>query len=319
MKRARSYWAIAPYQGEIRDSDLAQPGPGQVLIRTLFSGVSRGSEALVASGSIPKSEHQRMRCPFQDGDFPFPVKYGYCNVGEVVGGDGELIGKKVFCLFPHQDYYIVPKTAVLSLPAKLPAKRAVLAANMETALNGLWDSGAHAGDRIQVIGAGAVGLLAAHLATRLPGSETLISDISQERLEIARGLGLAIGEHQEADCVIHCSGSESGLVRALEIAGEEATIVELSWQGSKMVGLPLGGAFFSRRLTLKSSQVGQLPPERRHRWSTRRRLKKALQLLEDDRFDQLISKECAFEQLPELIPALARGKSQAVCQLVRYD
>ena len=287
-------------------------------MRTLFSGISRGTEALVCAGKVPPSEHVRMRCPFQEGDFTFPVKYGYCSVGEVIGGGDEFLGQRVFCLFPHQDRYVVPAASVLPLPSGLPPERAILAANMETALNGLWDSGAAAGDRITIVGAGTVGLLVAWLASRLPGAEVAVIDTVPEREAVARSLRISCDRQTEADIVFHCSGTQAGLVEALSLAGEEGRVVEMSWHGSQEVALPLGEAFFSRRLTIKSSQVGRLPPARGPRWSHRRRLEKALELLRDDDLDELISGESGFEELPALLPALARGDRRALCHRVRF-
>jgi threonine dehydrogenase-like Zn-dependent dehydrogenase len=164
---ARAFWTVAPGQGEIRTETLAPPGPGQVLVRALTSGISRGTEAMVFQGRIPASQHQVMRCPFQAGELPFPVKYGYASVGLVEAGPAELVGKRVFALHPHQDRYVLPAESVLPVPDAVPTSRAVLAANMETALNGLWDAAPRLGDRISVIGAGVVGCLAAALAARL--------------------------------------------------------------------------------------------------------------------------------------------------------
>ena len=318
MIEARAYWATAPFRGEIRAEKLAQRRPDEVLVQASFSGISRGTEALVTRGEVPRTQWSRMRCPFQAGAFPFPVKYGYASVGRVIEGAAELLGREVFCLHPHQSHYVVPASAVLPLPKGLPASRAILAANMETALNGLWDSKASAGDRITVVGAGVVGLLVAFLASRLPGAEVSVLDIDETRLASAEALGVCGTPTDGADIVFNCSGSGAGLTRALSLAGEETRVVEMSWHGTNPITLPLGEAFHSRRLTLVSSQVGNLPPERRPRWNYRRRLAKALELLLDPRLDVLVPDECSLDDLPRILPALARGEATALCQRVRY-
>ncbi len=319
---ARAFWSVAPGQGELRAEALAPPGPGQVLVRTLMSGISRGTEALVFQGRIPVSQHQIMRCPFQAGDLPFPVKYGYASVGLVEDGVAELVGKRVFALYPHQDRYILPADAVLPVPDAVPTARAVLAANMETALNGLWDAAPRLGDRITVIGAGVVGCLAAALAARLPGTEVELIDIDPGRAALAEELGVRFAlpdtAAPERDLVTHASGSPAGLALALRLAGFEATVLELSWYGDQQVTLPLGEAFHSRRLVLRSSQVGAVAPAQRPRWTHRRRLALALGLLEDPVFDALLTGETPFDALPRTLARLATEPGGTLCHRIRY-
>ncbi|HET6610422.1 MAG TPA: zinc-binding alcohol dehydrogenase, partial [Kofleriaceae bacterium] len=261
---ARAFWAIGPGRGELRDEPLAPLAPGQVEVEALFSGISRGTESLVFDGRVPASEHARMRAPHQAGDFPFPVKYGYASVGRVTAGAPELLGRTVFCLYPHQTRYRVAATDVHLVPAAVPPARAVLAANMETALNGLWDAAIHLGDRVAVIGAGVVGCLVAYLAARVPGCEVQLIDINPARADIASALGVPFATPErarpDADLVIHVSGAPAGLATALSLAAKEATIVELSWYGDREVALHLGGPFHSHRLRIISSQVGTIPP-----------------------------------------------------------
>lgn len=319
---ARAYWATAPFEGELRDETLPAPGDGQVLVRALYGGVSRGTEAVVARGGVPASQHGAMRAPFQAGEFPFPVKYGYCSVGEVAEGPPGLVGRTVFCLHPHQDRYVVPATAVAPLPDDLPPARAILAANMETALNVMWDAAALPGERIHVIGAGVVGCLAAFLCGRLPGAEVTLCDIDPARATIAEGLGVAFAPPEalggDADLVIHASGSPEGLRAALRVAGEEARIVEASWYGDREVTLQLGEAFHSRRLRIVGSQVGAVATAMRPRWNHRRRMAKALELLRTPVLDVLIDGEWAFTDLPQKLPELARSPAGALCRRIVY-
>ncbi len=322
MSDARAFWVVQPGRGEIRPQPLRPPVPGELLVRTVASAVSRGTESLVFRGEVPQSEWRRMRCPFQEGEFPAPVKYGYAAVGIVEDGPAAQIGHRVFCLHPHQDRFVVPEDAVLAVPDEVPNRRATLAANMETAVNGLWDAAPGPGDRIAVIGAGVVGCLVAALAARLPGAEVELIDIDDNRERIASRLGCHFAPpHEargEADLVIHASGAPDGLATALAIAGEEATIVEMSWYGTRSVPLALGGAFHSRRLTVRSSQVGAVPAARQRRWSRRRRLGLAMSLLRDPAFDVLLSGESPFAEMPELMARLAAEPGGALCHTVSY-
>ncbi|TVU90625.1 zinc-dependent alcohol dehydrogenase [Vreelandella titanicae] len=319
---ADAFWVTHPAQGELRREQLTTPASDEVYVRTLYSGISRGTESLVFNGRVPESEFSRMRAPFQSGEFPAPVKYGYCSVGRVEQGPSALLDKTVFCLFPHQDRYIVPASAVLEVPANVPAKRAVLAANMETAINGVWDAEPMLGERICVIGAGVVGALVAYLCAQVPGVTVQLVDINSERRLLAEKLGVAFATPEQAsldqDCVIHASGQSAGLRQALELVGSEGRIIEMSWFGEGDVAIPLGGAFHSQRLTLKASQVGQLPSKLRPRWDYQRRLRLALSLLVDERLDALISGESEFAQLPTLAPRLFGRGSVELCHRLRY-
>ncbi|MGB5736378.1 MAG: zinc-binding alcohol dehydrogenase, partial [Thiohalocapsa sp.] len=273
---SRAFWVTAPSQGEIRGAVLPALPEGWVRVRTRFSGISRGTEALVFRGEVPVSEYQRMRAPFQDGDFPAPVKYGYINVGEVEQGPSALLGRMVYALYPHQTCYQLPADAVTPLPDSIPPGRAVLAANLETAVNGLWDAAPRIGDRISVVGGGTLGCLVAWLAGRMPGCRVELIDINPARAGLAEALGVAFrapgAATPDADLVVHASGAPAGLATALELAGFEATVLELSWFGKQQVTLPLGQGFHQRRLTLRSSQVGSIAMSQRARWDYRRRM-----------------------------------------------
>jgi NADPH:quinone reductase-like Zn-dependent oxidoreductase len=319
---ARTFWIVAPGRGEIRDEPLVPPSDHEVLVRTLFSGISRGTEALVFQGRVPPSEYERMRAPFQAGDFPAPVKYGYSSVGRVEQGPPALQGCLVFTLYPHASGYVVPADAVHVLPPDVPAGRAVLAANLETAINGLWDARPHVGDRIVIIGGGTVGCLTAWLASAMPGCDVELVDVNPHREAIARELGVRFvrpaAVREGADVVVHASGSAAGLDLALRIAGYDSTVVEMSWYGDQRVTLPLGGAFHARRLTLRSSQVGGVPSSQRARWDTARRMRLALSLLSDRRLDGLITGESPFEELPETMARIATEPGDTLCERIRY-
>ena len=319
---AQALWYVAAGKAEIRPEAIAAPGAGDVRVRALHGAVSRGTERLVFSGRVPAAEVERMRAPHMGGQFPFPVKYGYATVGRVEHGPAELQDRTVFALHPHQTTFTLPATAVIPLPDGLPPARAVLAANMETALNAVWDGAPAPADRIAVVGAGVVGALVAWLCGRLPGAEVTLIDIAPQRARLAATLGVSFAAPEaalrERDLVVHASGSPAGLATALDLAGNEATVLEMSWYGAGDVPAPLGGAFHSRRLKLISSQVGQVAPSHRPRWTHRRRLAAALDLLADARLDALLAPAVPFADLPSQLPQILAAESRVLCQLIDY-
>ncbi len=324
---AFAFWTVKPGLGEIRPEPpipplASSPYEDPVQVRARYSGISRGTESLVFHGRMPASEYQRMRAPFQGGELPGPVKYGYASVGVVEAGPASLIGRHVFVLYPHQTRYVVPAAAVHLIPDDVPPRRAVLAANLETAINGVWDAEVKVGDHVVVIGAGAVGCLTARVAVRIPGCRVTLVDVNTARARLAGALGVAFATPDDAptgaDVVIHASGSPSGLNLALRLAGDEATIVELSWYGDTVVPVELGAAFHARRLTIRSSQVGRVPPAQRARWSTARRMRVALSLLADPALDAVITGETDFADLPTVVPSLTGEAGDTICHLVRY-
>jgi NADPH:quinone reductase-like Zn-dependent oxidoreductase len=319
---AEALWYTAPGLADIRHEALAPPAADEVRVRALFGAISRGTEALVFGGHVPMSEFERMRAPFMVGNFPFPVKYGYATVGRIEGGAEALRGRTVFTLHPHQNFFNIPASAAVVLPDNLPLQRAVLAANMETALNAVWDAAPGPADRIAVVGAGVVGSLVAYLCGRFPAAEVTLVDINPARAELARtlGVGFARPESAKGDCdlVVHASGNPTGLGTALALAGEEATVLEMSWYGDAPVTAPLGGAFHSRRLRLISSQVGQIAPSHRPRWSHGRRLAAALALLTDARLDVLLAPPVLFGDLAHRLPEILDAKNGILCQPIAY-
>ena len=319
----RALWYVTRGRAELRPVAPTARGPEDAGVKTLWSALSRGTERLVFEGRVSMTESERMRAPLQEGDFPHPVKYGYCAVGVVEEGPPGFQGKAVFALHPHQDRFVAPVSMLAPVPDAVPPRRAVLAANMETALNALWDSGAGPGDRILVVGAGVVGLLVGYLAARLPGAEVTMVDIDLSRRTVAGHLGCGfrkpLDAPGDADVVFHASATAPGLACALACAGQEASVVEMSWYGDAPVGAPLGLDFHSRRLKLISSQVGQVAASRRPRWTHRRRLEKALALLADDRLDALITEEVAFADLPAELPRLLAPGAPGLATAVRYD
>jgi threonine dehydrogenase-like Zn-dependent dehydrogenase len=322
IRKSRALWVEAPGRAVLREEVLPPPGPDEALVAMRFSALSRGTERLVFSGRVPAAQAPFMRAPFQVGAFPFPIKYGYCAVGEILDGPAERIGQSVFCLHPHQDFFVAPLSALRPIPEGVPLRRAVLAANLETALNAVWDSGAGPGDRIFVVGAGLVGLLVTALTASLPGAEVFVCDLDSSREKWASGFGATFvapdAAPRDMDMVFHASASASGLALALDCAGLEAKVVEMSWYGEGDVAVPLGGGFHHKRLQLISSQVGQVSPSRRPRWTFPRRLDKALDLLRDPRFDLLLGEDTAFADLPRELPRLLAPGAPGLAALIRY-
>jgi NADPH:quinone reductase-like Zn-dependent oxidoreductase len=319
---AQALWYVGPGKAELRPERLPPLAEGQVRVRSRYSAISRGTEALIAAGRVPESEYQRMRAPFMGGSFPFPVKYGYATVGEVEAGPAALVGRNVFALHPHQTKFDLPAEAVVPVPSDIPLQRAVLAANVETALNATWDAAPGPAGRIAVVGAGVVGSLVGFLCAQIKGAEVTLIDIDPARSNLARALNLKFATPDAApmDCdfVFHASATAAGLATALDIAGDEATIIELSWYGTGTVPVPLGGAFHSRRLKIISSQVGKVAPSHRASFTHRQRLEAAIKLTAEPRLDALLAPAVAFGELPDRLPDILKPRSGILCQLVSY-
>jgi threonine dehydrogenase-like Zn-dependent dehydrogenase len=320
--RATAYWTTGPGRGMLRDEPLRKPGPGEALVRTRHSGISRGTELLVHRGGVPPEIASRMRAPFQDGDLPGPVKYGYLSVGVVEDGPKELLGRDVFCLFPHQDRYVVPVAALTPVPDGVPARRATLAGAAETAVNALWDAAPRLGDRVAVVGAGMIGCTVARLLRTFPLDRLELVDVEPGRAAVGEALGVEVVHPADAaggcDVVVHASATSAGLQRSLELLGDEGEVIELSWYGTSEVSVPLGSVFHPRRLSVRASQVSEVAASRRARRTPADRLALALRLLRDDAFDALITGCSPFAELPETMRRLASGDLSAICHVIDY-
>ena len=322
MADATAFWVTGPGTGELRPVELPSLGPGDVQVRTLHTGVSRGTETLVLGGHVPPDQYDRMRAPWQEGDFPAPVKYGYLNVGVVEQGPPELEGRTVFALYPHQDRYVVPADAVTVVPDDVPPRRAVLAGTVETAVNALWDARPLVGDRVSVVGAGMVGCCVARLLAGIPGTTVTLVDVDSSRAAVAEALRVGFESPESAprgqDLVLHASATSAGLALALDLLGQEGEVLELSWYGDRPVTVPLGGAFHARRLAVRASQVGSVSPARRSRRTTKERLALALDLLRDPAYEALLTGSSPFAELPDVLPRLASGELPALCHTIDY-
>ncbi|CUR55304.1 Dehydrogenase [metagenome] len=319
---AMAFWVVEPGRGELRPVELAEPKADEVLVRSLFSLISQGTERLVWRGGVPADQHAVMRAPHQEGDFPGPVKYGYLNVGVVEAGPADLLGRTVFCLYPHQSAYVVPVDAVTLVPTQVPPRRAVLAGTVETAVNALWDAAPLVGDRISVVGAGLVGCCVARLLSGIPGTRVTLVDIEPTRSAVAHELGVGFALPADApgeqDLVFHASATGAGLQLSLDRLATEGSVIDLSWYGDTDVTLSLGGSFHSGRLALSSSQVGRVSPARRARRTPAQRLALALDLLADPAYDALLSQDCDLAELPAVMASLAGGGRRTIGQVVTY-
>ena len=319
---ALAYWATAPGAGEVRAETLPEPGPSEALVRAVTSGISRGTEMLVRRGGVPDSQVDRMRAPFQEGEFPFPVKYGYLSVGVVERGPQDWVGARVFCLHPHQDRYVVPVDSLTRVPDEVPSERAVLTGPTETALNALWDAPPCAGDRVAVVGAGLIGGALALLLRRFPLARLQVVEADAARRAQLRDAGLDAVPPPDAladcDLVFHASASEPGLALALALAGEDADVVELSWFGSPAPQVPLGEDFHSHRLRLVASQVSRVGAARRHRRDPSARLGTALDLLADPAFDLLLGETHPFAEVTAAFEELEHPGRLGGCVVLTY-
>jgi len=325
MTATLALWHMAPGRSELRPAQVGQPGEGELLIRALTSGLSRGTERLVRQGRVPASQYAAMRCPMQEGEFGFPIKYGYASVGLVEAGPTDWVGRRVFALHPHQSRYLAPIGLCTPIPDAVSDARACLGANMETALNVMWDAAPRMGERALVIGAGVVGLLCAWLLARMPGVEVTVVDRDPAKARLAAHFGARFALPEDApgaqELIIHASASAAGLRLALASADFEGRILEASWFGDAEPALPLGAAFHQKRLALLSTQVGSVSPAMRGRRTHGQRMALALALLEDARLDALLGPEVAFAHLPEALPALLdppEGAPQPLCPVIRY-
>ncbi|MEM9277847.1 MAG: zinc-binding alcohol dehydrogenase [Pseudomonadota bacterium] len=320
----------APYKAAIETVQIPEIKAENVLLKTLFSGISRGTESLVYAGKVPESEWKRMRCPFMSGSFAFPVTYGYACVCEVIGlgekTSGLKPGDRVFVLHPHQDIFSVPESSCNLLPPSIPTSRAVLSANMETALNAVWDAEISGNPFCAIIGAGVVGLITAHAVRKVAGLDPVIFDLKPEKERHATEMGFRFinssgidkTEIQDFELIFHTSASAGGLQSAIDMAAFEAKIIEMSWYGENPVSLNLGGAFHSKRLKILSSQVGTIASAKRNKLDYAGRMQQAITLLDDPRLDTLLGSAIDFHDLPNHLHDIFSPQSDVLCQVIEY-
>lgn len=322
MQQPTALWHLSETHSEIRQIPSVLFLEGYCEIKALYSLISTGTERLVASGKVPEELHASMQVPYMEGSFSLPVKYGYSLVGEVVDGPENLKRKIVHLLHPHQDYCVVLAEDVFVIPREIPSQRAILASNLETALNALWDSGVSAGDKVMVAGFGIIGSLVVRLLTLMPAVQVMVIDTDPNRKKLAETMGFSTAHAEELDAdfdlAFHCSGHETGLQTCIDKAGPEGKVIEMSWYGNKPVTLNLGGTFHSQRKSIISSQVSSLPASKQARWNFYRRKQVVFELLKNPAFDQHIAATIAFQELPALFEKIRKGQTDALSYGVSY-
>jgi 2-desacetyl-2-hydroxyethyl bacteriochlorophyllide A dehydrogenase len=326
LSRLRELWFTAPGAVELREGLPAQLATGQVRVRALASGISQGTELLLWRGEGPEPFDPSLDAASAP---TYPRRYGYAWVGEIVEtcAVDRRVGERVFALLAHGDEHCVVASAARRLPPELPAERATLAANLETAVNVVWDAGIGLGDDVLVVGGGVVGLLAGQLARRAGASRVrLVEPLAARRL-VAETLGFdaALSPEQligaaeaEADVVIEATGRPECLDLAIAQARSEGVVAVASFYGQRVAPVSLGVAFHRRRLTLRASQVSHLPPSRAGRWSFDRRFELVCELLRDPRLDALLERPIAIADAAAVYARLAAAPQGSLQVVFHY-
>ncbi|MEM9671559.1 MAG: zinc-binding alcohol dehydrogenase [Bacteroidota bacterium] len=320
MTDTTALWHLSERESSIRSQSLPPLKTDECLIESLFSLVSSGTETLVANGQVPAELQDSMQVPYMEGSFGFPLKYGYSLVGKVIEGSENLVDRYVHLLHPHQQHCVVKETDVTVIPEGIPPQRAVLASNLETALNAVWDSHLSAGDRVLVVGMGLIGSLVALLASQFPATQIRVAETDPTRQSLAREQGFSLYDPSDTpfDVAFHSSGSSTGLQTAIDAVGYEGQVIELSWYGTRSAEVKLGGSFHQQRKQIISSQVSQLPAHRQARWDYRRRKQTVLDLLQDDGWDDFLTATVDFTDVPALFDQLRLGDRSQLSWTLRY-
>jgi len=329
---AAAVWFARARSVELRTEELADPGPDEVRVRAALSAISHGTEMLVYRGEVDAD--LALDLPTLAGGYGFPLKYGYASVGHTVaiGRDvrGLREGDLVFALHPHQDEYVVRESLVRRLPDRTAPEQGVFLANLETAVNVVFDAKPRLGEVVAVFGQGVVGLLVTQLLCR-SGARVIAVEPSALRRSFAErcGADAAIAPGDEsflrtftsgrgADIAIDASGSPSALQQAIDSVAIEGTVVVCSWYGDKPVPLDLGGRFHRGRVRLVSSQVGRIDPALAPRWDRERRLELATDLLRELVLADLITHRIPFAQAAEAYALLDGGAAETVQVVLDY-
>jgi 2-desacetyl-2-hydroxyethyl bacteriochlorophyllide A dehydrogenase len=335
MGSCESIWFPKAQSVELRAESLSSPGPEEVRIEALASGISHGTEMLVYRGQVPAD--LPLDLPTLRGSFAFPVKYGYASVGRVAEAGNAVTGVEagdtVFVLHPHQTAYVVPASLATRLPADLPPEHGVFLANVETGVNVLLDARPRLGDRVIVFGQGVIGLVLTQLLRRVGVGRVIGVDPIPARRRLARELGAdealppeeatpaavrALTGGIGADLAIEASGNPAALAAAVESVGQEGTVVVPSWYGTKPVCLPLGGSFHRGRVRIVSSQVGALDPALAPRWDRARRQALAIDMLARLQLDPLITHRIPFARAADAYALIDRHPEDVVQVVLTY-
>jgi threonine dehydrogenase-like Zn-dependent dehydrogenase len=321
--QAHAYWLVSPSLGEIRETTIAPFLREPLFLNTLYSGISPGTERLVGSAKVPQECWETMGCLYMEGSFAFPLKYGYSLVGQVEEGSDQ--GKRFFVMHPHQSRVVVENSDALNLPDWLPSKRATLIPNTETALNAVWDAQVSQEDRILIVGAGIVGILISFVLSKEYNLETDFLEQDQQRIRYLEQLPWLKNSRLATDykegnynIVFHTSASSSGLQSAINALAFEGRCIELSWYGTQLVSLQLGGSFHYDRKEIIASQVSSIARPMRKLVNFHQRKERVLCLLVDAAVDVLLEPVISFRDLPKFMSLLYQRKVQAVSPLVEY-
>lgn len=322
----KSLWHTSNSTSEIRESTILDQE--KVLVKSLYSLISLGTERLIALGNVPKELQESMTVPYQEGHFDFPIKYAYSLVGIVMTKDHPLTNKRVHLLHPHQDYCFVKEQDLFVVPEEVDLQTATLASNVETALTAAWDSGASFGDKVLVVGFGLIGSLVARLIDDIPGTEVMIFETDIAKINLAQKLGFQNVINPKSDnpkrisppfdIAFHCSATSKGLQSCIDYTGFESKIIELSWYGSKAININLGSTFHRLRKQLISSQVSNLPMDRKGRWDYKRRKTVVFNLLKNPIFKHHISQTLKFASVPKFFDQLRQGEVSELGVIISY-
>lgn len=328
---------------ELHAEPLDAPSAGQVLVRMLVSGISAGTEMLFYRGQVPADLSTDSTIEALSGAVEYPLKYGYCAVGEVIalgpGVEAGWLGRRVFAFNPHETHFLAEPASLMPLPDGIPVEAAVLLPNMETAVNFLMDARPMLGDQVAVTGQGIVGLLATSLLAQLP----LGSLVTLDRLPLRREWSLRMGAqasldpadadvvaearrllsggrpYPAADITFELSGAPGALNLAIALTGFDGTVIVGSWYGQKRAELDLGGYFHRSRIRLVSSQVSTINPDWQGRWTKERRFSTAWDMLRKVHPERLITHRIPFSEAASAYQLLAQAPDEALQVVLTYD
>lgn len=306
----------------LEDFDLDSINDDEVLLRTLTSGISLGTEKKVAEGQVPANISEMMHVPYMTGDFGFPLGYGYSLVGQVIEGGNEWLGLRVHLMHPHQDVCIVKKSDLMKVPGDISDAKATLISNMETALNGYWDGEIKPKDRILIIGFGQIGALLSGILKIKVSNPIQIFEKDQKRREIAESMGLeTVDEISQAsyDIVYNTAGNAQAIEASFKALKFEGRLIELSWYGDKKVSINLGSDFHIKRLKMISSQVSHLPKRMMRNWNFEKRKKAVIELLQNPWYDQFPIQAIPFNESPQFFDQLRNNKTPELAYYLKYS
>ena len=313
-------WHNSDFTSELKEEKNSKIDIDQIEVKSLFSLISTGTERLVASGEVPVSSFEFMAVPYMKGNFSFPIKYGYSLVGKVTSV-GKLYGKIVHLLHPHQGKCLVKEVDVMIVPDEIPAKRATLASNVETALNAIWDAEISIGDKVLIAGFGMIGSLLARVLSFMPEVEIVIMEKDANRVKMVQKMGFTFIDDPEPsyfDVAFNTTSNEKALQIAIQSVGLEGKIIEMSWYGTKNVNINLGADFHYHRKQIISSQVSKIPSDKQSRWDYKRRKEVVFKLLKSPLFDEHITDVLTFAETPAFFDKLRAGGVSGLGYCIEY-